>query len=210
METKQSVFNQLNAIDCNDHTEKKDGLTYLSWAWSWAEVKKIFPNAAYKVFKDEKNRPYIEDEDFGLMVFTSVTMTGQWDDTLEMWLPVMNSSNKAMRRTPYDIIYNTKVGEKKVHVDAATMFDINKTIMRCLVKNLAMFGLGLYIYAGEDLPEEAVKQGEEQAFQSTLQKIADAKTDAEVCAIWTNNVAYQSKDEFRNAVINRRQQLKAA
>jgi hypothetical protein len=72
-----------------------------------------------------------------------------------MWLPVMDGANKAMKRQPYTYKvwdrYNNKWQEKQVA--AATMFDINKTIMRCLVKNLAMFGLGLYIYAGEDLPE---------------------------------------------------------
>src|SRR5699024_11992265 len=68
----------------------------------------------------------------------------------EMWLPVMDSSNKAMKSKPYT--YDTK-NRKNIQVDKASMFDINKTIMRCLVKNLAMFGLGLYIYAGEDLPE---------------------------------------------------------
>ena len=81
------------------------------------------------------------------MVFTDVTIEGQ---THEMWLCVMDGANKAMKAQPYT--YKVRNGEKTV--DAATMFDINKTIMRCLVKNLAMFGLGLYIYAGEDLPEE--------------------------------------------------------
>jgi len=66
-----------------------------------------------------------------------------------MWLPVMDGANKSMLKTSYT--YSTRYGDKQV--DAATTFDINKTLMRCLVKNLAMFGLGIYIYAGEDLPE---------------------------------------------------------
>jgi hypothetical protein len=77
---------------------------------------------------------------------TEVTIGGK---TLDMWLPVMDGANKAMKDKPYS--YTTRYGEKTV--EAATMFDINKTLMRCLVKNLAMFGLGIYIYAGEDLPE---------------------------------------------------------
>lgn len=81
------------------------------------------------------------------MVFTSVTIE---DLTHTMWLPVMDSANKAMQSKPYN--YDTRF-KKDIPVEAATMFDINKTIMRCLVKNLAMFGLGLYIYSGEDLPE---------------------------------------------------------
>ena len=99
------------------------------------------------------NLPYFLDERLGIIVYTEVTVDGL---TYEMWLPVMDGANKAMRLEPYtyqvfDKYKNTYI-EKKV--DAATMFDINKTIMRCLVKNLAMFGLGLYIYAGEDLPED--------------------------------------------------------
>jgi hypothetical protein len=80
------------------------------------------------------------------MCRTSVTIEGE---TLEMWLPVMDGANKAMKKVAYE--YKTKYGPKQV--EAATSFDINKTMMRCLVKNLAMFGLGIYIYAGEDLPE---------------------------------------------------------
>lgn len=140
------TFDKLRAINVNGHTEQKDGLTYLSWAWAWDEVKKAYPDAVYKVWKDEEGRPYIYDNNLGYMVFTSVTIEGE---TLEMWLPVMDGSNKAMKSEPYEI--QTKY--KTITVKAATMFDINKTIMRCLVKNLAMFGLGLYIYAGEDIPE---------------------------------------------------------
>ena len=88
------------------------------------------------------------------MVMTEVTIEGE---TLGMWLPVMDGANKAMTATSYSYKGNAWVNGKKVEVDktveAATMFDINKTLMRCLTKNLAMFGLGLYIYAGEDLPE---------------------------------------------------------
>lgn len=127
-----SKFNEVYAISVNDKTEKKGGLTYLSWAWAWSEFKKAYPNAKYEVVKFD-NKPYLEDEKLGYMVFTQVEVE---DLTYEMWLPVMDYRNKA------------------IPVGKATMFDINKTIMRCLTKNLAMFGLGLYIYAGEDLPEE--------------------------------------------------------
>lgn len=156
-ETSKSVFETLNAINVNGHTEKKNTggteLTYLSWPWAWAEVKKLYPDADYAVYKDERNRPYIEDPDFGLMCYTNVTIKGM---THEMWLPVMDGANKAMRRSPYKYqVWDKRSNSfKDKTVAAATMFDINKTIMRCLVKNLAMFGLGLYIYAGEDLPED--------------------------------------------------------
>lgn len=173
METTKtnSVFETLNKIDCTAHIEKKKNgtteLSYLSWPWAWAEVKKRYPDADYTIWKDEQQRPYFEDADLGLMCYTTVTIAGQ---THEMWLPVMDGANKAMRRAAYS--YETKLGQKKV--DAVTMFDVNKTIMRCLVKNLAMFGLGLYIYAGEDLPEDVAiekatkKQSPTAAKQPTL------------------------------------------
>lgn len=123
-------FETLNAINVNEHTEQKGDLTYLSWAWAWSAAKKIYPNAKYEVKKFDGGFPYLYDENTGYMVFTSVTIE---DLTYEMWLPVMDYRNKALK--------------------SPSMTDINKTIMRCLVKNLAMFGLGLYIYAGEDLPE---------------------------------------------------------
>ena len=150
--TGKSVFETLNAINVNGKTEKKNGLTYLSWAYAWGEVKKAFPDAGYTIYKDENQRPYIEDEDLGIMCYTTITINGQ---THEMWLPVMDGANKAMKRKPYTYkVWDYKERQwRDKSVAAATMFDINKTIMRCLTKNLAMFGLGLYIYAGEDLPE---------------------------------------------------------
>ena len=144
---QKSVFESLNAINVNDKVEKKSNLTYLSWAWAWAEVKKVHPSATYTVLRDPTTeKPYFYDENLGYMVMTSVTIN---TETLEMWLPVMDGANQAMKKESYE--YSTRYGVKSV--DAATMFDINKTLMRCLTKNLAMFGLGLYIYAGEDLPE---------------------------------------------------------
>lgn len=154
-------FNKLFAINCNDKTEKKNNgsteLTYLSWCYAWSEVKKLYPNARYEILKFGENKlPYVFDEKTGYMVFTRVEIE---DIEHEMWLPVMDSANKAMK----DKLYTYKVKKYNSYtkqyefvekeVQPATMFDINKTIMRCLTKNLAMFGLGLYIYAGEDLPE---------------------------------------------------------
>lgn len=140
MEKKKSVFDRLSAINVNEHVEKKDNLTYLSWAWAWSQTKRECPDATYKILETEY------DEALGFMCHTNVTIEGE---TLEMWLPVMDGKNKSMKKQSYE--YATKYGTKTV--DAATTFDINKTLMRCLVKNLAMFGLGIYIYAGEDVPE---------------------------------------------------------
>jgi hypothetical protein len=144
MEKTKTTFEKLSAINVNAKVEKKSGLTYLSWAWAWSETKKVCPDATYKIGETDY------DEVLGFMCHTTVTIEGQ---TLEMWLPVMDGANKSMRKAPYS--YTTRYGEKSV--EAATSFDVNKTIMRCLVKNLAMFGMGIYIYAGEDLPETQVE-----------------------------------------------------
>lgn len=134
MESKQTTFEKLSAINVNAYTEKKNGLTYLSWANAWSETKKNCPNASYEIKKDENNIPCFGNKEIGYMVYTTVTID---ELTHEMWLPVMDFRNKSILNP--------------------TTFDINKTIMRCLVKNLAMFGMGIYIYAGEDLPETPVE-----------------------------------------------------
>lgn len=161
----KTVFETLNDINVNGHTEGRNGLTYLSWVWAVSEVMKNYPDMEYEVVKFD-GIPYVYDEKTGYMVYTKVTINGV---THEMWLPVMDSNNKAMKSEPYT--YTTKNGEKTV--EAATMFDINKTIMRCLCKNLAMFGLGLYIYAGEDLPEA---EKEEQKKTSEKEAVEELKT----------------------------------
>ena len=151
MAEEKTVFDRLFAVDVSNQIEKKSSgngkeLSYLSWSFSWANVKKRCPNVNYEICKfGEKQTPYIYDEKTGYMVFTKVTIEGV---THEMWLPVMDNRNEAMLDHPRQVKYKNYTAT----VEAATMFDINKTIMRCLVKNLAMFGLGLYIYAGEDLP----------------------------------------------------------
>ena len=122
-------FEEVYAINVNDKTEKKGSLTYLSWAPAWAEFKKVYPDATYRINRFD-GAFCTGNEKMGYMVQTEVTAG---ERTYEMWLPVMDMRN------------NTILQPK--------MTEINKTIMRCLTKNLAMFGLGLYIYAGEDLPE---------------------------------------------------------
>lgn len=197
------VFETLNSINVNDRTEKKSTgsteLTYLSWPFAWAEVKKRYPAAVYEIVKFD-GLPYVYDPKTGYMVYTIVTINGI---SHEMWLPVMDGANKAMKAEPYKYLvkdnafkwckkdtdgkYRDKYGNEHTEYtektcEAATMFDINKTIMRCLVKNLAMFGLGLYIYAGEDLPEvETVKPktitSEEADY--LYDKLADADVNIE-------------------------------
>ena len=152
-ERRAIYFDALYSLDLRDKVEKYNDLTYLSWANAWAEFKRCYPSATYRIIKNpETNLPYFSDPLIGIMVYTEVTVDGIIH---EMWLPVMNASNKSMKLEPYTYKIYDKFKKEYVErtVEAATMFDINKTIMRCLVKNLAMFGLGLYIYAGEDVPE---------------------------------------------------------
>lgn len=170
-----TTFKQLFDLDVSAHIDKrkqgKTELSYLSWAWAWAKVNEVDENADYeiKMFPDKDGllKPYIYDSVLGYMVMTSVTM---FEDTKVMWLPVMDSSNKAMLDHPYQ--YKTKYDVKTV--EAATMFDINKTLMRCLVKNIAMFGLGLSLYAGEDLPTAPLETPEVK-IQESLSKEEEDK-----------------------------------
>jgi len=149
-EENKSITDSLLKLNVNDYTEKKNGLTYLSWAFAWQKMLEIDPTANYVILKNENGLPYFGSSSMGYMVFTTITINGL---TREMWLPVMDGANKSLKDDAYE--YATRYGKKSV--EAINMFDVNKTIMRCLVKNLAMFGLGLYIYAGEDLPEEVLE-----------------------------------------------------
>jgi len=127
----KSVFETLNSINVNDKTEKKNGLTYLSWAWAWGEAKKKYPEASYTIYENNEGWNYFTDGKT-CWVKTGVTIADL--EHIE-YLPVMDYRNKS------------------ITVDNVTSFDVNKAIQRSLTKALARHGLGLYIYAGEDLPE---------------------------------------------------------
>ena len=128
--------NDLLKINVNDHTEKKNGLTYLSWAWAWAEALKADPKATFKVEMQPHGGPLMVMGDT-FMVWVTVTM---FDKPMTCMLPVLDYRNKP--------------------ITAPTSFDVNTSIMRCLVKAIALHGLGLYIYAGEDLPETDSQSGQ--------------------------------------------------
>lgn len=142
----KTLFQQLYDINVNDKLEKKANLSYLSWAWAWAEVKKIDPNTSAEIHEfplpnvEGIKVPYLQTPT-GYFVKVSVTIKGQ---TETEWLPVMDHRNKT--------------------IEKPNAFDINKTTKRCLVKAIALHGLGLYVYAGEDLPE--VDAGESNGKQT--------------------------------------------
>ena len=173
------LFRYFNTLDVTGHIEKKNGLSYLSWPFAVQEARRKCPDFSFSI-QTFNGYPYQFDPKTGYMVYTTVTMGGV---TIPMWLPVMDSSNKAMKDVPYEYEVYDKFKKQfiKKKVEAATMFEINKTIMRCLVKNMAMFGLGLHIYAGEDLPEtvelyDSVGKTIEPIIEEILE-VAKAKKD---------------------------------
>lgn len=145
-----NIFKTLSEINVNGHTEKKNGLTYLSWAWAWAEVKKAFPSANYKIYENADGWNYFTDGRTA-WVKTGVLIEGQ--EHIE-YLPVMDYKNKS------------------IPLENITSFDVNKAIQRSLTKACARHGLGLYIYAGEDLPESAE---ERKAMEADLDKVITEK-----------------------------------
>ena len=139
---------ELLKVNVNDHVEKKQGLSYLSWAWAWAEALKADPMATFQIQMFE-GQPYLRINDTA-MVMVTVTM---FNKPITCFLPVMNGANKPITFDGRKI--QTRNGEIIEKIDS---FNVNTALMRCLTKGLALHGLGLYIYAGEDLPEaEPVK-----------------------------------------------------
>lgn len=188
---QDNYFQSLNGINVNDKTEKKNGLTYLSWAWAWGEVKKLFPDATYTIYENADGWFYHTDGKT-CWVKTGVTVNGI--EHIE-YLPVMDFKNKS------------------IPANAVTSFDVNKAIQRSLTKAVARHGLGLYIYAGEDLPEETAqtppppppkpeppKDMDISAMRNRLNKItftlAQGKQEniATAVSIWTKDMFVRLED----------------
>lgn len=133
--SEPSLFDRLSAIDCRDHIEKKGKFSYLSWTWAWTTLKRHCPEARFQKHTFEvmgREVPYMTDENG--FAFVKVTVFTN-DDTQTEVFPVLNHSNRPIQNP--------------------NAFDVNTALQRCLVKAIAMLGLGLYIYAGEDVPEGA-------------------------------------------------------
>lgn len=151
----ENYFVTLNNINVNDHAEKKNGLTYLSWAWAWAEVKKLFPKATYTIY-EAANGCFYHTDGKTCWVKTGVTIDGL--EHIE-YLPVMDYRNAS------------------IALEKVTSFDVNKAIQRSLTKAVARHGLGLYIYAGEDLPEAEQQSAMETHFPPPAEWIACSDCD---------------------------------
>lgn len=170
-ENNKSVFEVLNAIDCNEHVEKKNDLSYLSWAWAWQIVKKNYPDAFYTIYENASGLFYHTDGKT-CWVKTGVTINGL--EHIE-YLPVMDFKNKS------------------IPLNAVTSFDVNKAIQRSLTKAVARHGLGLYIYAGEDLPEEAKMQKAEKESAMEDQAVNEmmaATSNEEIKKVWNKYPQY--------------------
>lgn len=178
---EKKIWNTLSPINVNEKVEKKNGLTYLSWAWAWGELMKYFPQSSYTI-----NLPTTEGD--GSMT-VSVTLTIKEDDnqvTRYMWLPVMDFKNHAIK--------------------CPNSVDINKATMRCLTKAISMFGLGFYIYAGEDLPEEEKREQKisEEDFNEIRKSLIKALEDeaqkgAEVMSdFWANHLTQEQRKIIGN------------
>ena len=172
--SEKSIFERLNKINVNEHTEKKNGLTYLSWAWAWSEVKKLFPDANYRIYENRLPDGYVVN--YFTDGKTAYVKTGVIIDELEHIeeLPVMDYRNKS------------------IPLENITSFDVNKAIQRSLTKAVARHGLGLYIYAGEDLPESdsEIKEKEEEEEEEKLRESVISKSKAEALqkSIENNNM----------------------
>ena len=150
-----SVFETLNNINVNGHTELKGKLTYLSWAWAWAEVKKAYPDAFYTIYENASGLFYHTDGKT-CWVKTGVTIDGL--EHIE-YLPVMNNTNRS------------------IPIESVTSTDVNRAIQRSLTKACARHGLGLYIYAGEDLPESEMPEDMKptKSEPTKVEQVADSK-----------------------------------
>ena len=190
-QNEKSVFAVLNAINVNEHTEKKNGLTYLSWAWAWQEVKKHYPDATYTIYENRDGMNYHTDGRT-CWVKTGVTINGI--EHIE-YLPVMDYRNAS------------------IPVDKVTSFDVNKAIQRSLTKAVARHGLGLYIYAGEDLPEDA--KGKANAvgdkLEGVINQVNKAASEDELKRIYFEyEKEYKNESRFISAVNARKAELAKA
>lgn len=157
MAEKENYFLKLFNTNVSDKIEKKNGLSYVSWPYSWAEAKKQFPDANYTIYENKDGWFYHTDGKTA-WVKTGVTINGI--EHIEM-LPVMDFKNRS------------------IPVDQITSTDVNKAIQRSLTKAVARHGLGLYVYAGEDLPEEEAETRRQEK-EAVIQAKAQGKGKAEI------------------------------
>lgn len=186
-----SSFDVLNAVNVSDKTEKKNGLTYLSWPIAWGEFKKHYPDSYYTVYENPQGYNYFTDGRT-CWVKTGVTLV-DGDKSLELveYLPVMDYKNKS------------------ISANAVTSYDVNKSIQRSLTKAIARHGLGLYIYAGEDLPEEKqtpkaaakTEEPQKEKAERAEEKPEEHRVICECCGSEITDCEADGKKWTRNQII---------
>ena len=161
-------YRVLSKININEHTEEKNGLTYLSWAWAWDTLMSIYPDSYTEINRPETGLPYWTD---GKTCWVDVSVTIEWNDgkwarTRSEVFPIMNYSNRS------------------IPADKVTSFDINTALQRAWTKCIARHGLGFYIYAGQDLPNEEY-EARRQAEEEAKKKLASDAEIAKVLSLYT-------------------------
>lgn len=155
---EENYFIKLNDINVSDHIEKKNGLSYLSWAWAWGETKKNYPDANYNIYERETEYGPVNYFTDGKTCWVKTGVIINGIEHIEE-LPVMDYKNRS------------------IPLEQITSFDVNKSIQRSLTKAVARHGLGLYIYAGEDLPEEENKDKNKKASKEQIELLKDLVDD---------------------------------
>ena len=182
-----NYFIELNNVNVSDKTEKKNGLTYLSWAYAWGEIKKRHPSAQYKIYENADGWNYFTD---GRTCWVKVGVTVNDIEHVE-YLPVMNYANKSI---PLEIV---------------TSFDVNKAIQRALTKACARHGLGLYVYAGEDLPETESESKYASPTKEQLARLRELGGDIQkVATYYKTDVDKVSAEQVQSMIDAKERQLK--
>lgn len=170
-----NYFTELNSVNVSDKVEKKNGLSYLSWAYAWGELKKKHPGATYTVYENAQGWNYHTD---GRTAWVKTGVTVDGIEHIE-YLPIMDARNRS------------------IPLEAINSFDVNKAIQRSLTKAVARHGLGLYVYAGEDLPEETAKS-------PTAETLAEAESigidPAKVAVYYKKPLEDLTDSELRSAI----------
>lgn len=186
-----NYFEELNSVNLESKIEKKNGLSYVSWSYAWQEVKKRFPEATYTIYENNDGLFYHTD---GKTCWVKTGVTVSDIEHIE-YLPVMDFKNKS------------------IPLENVTSMDVNKAIQRSLTKACARHGLGLYVYAGEDLPEEVggnnVTPVNKPSEASLGVQIENCKTEEELSALYNKNKsAITSNDSLLQKMVARGKELK--
>ena len=208
-----NVWNTLSAIDCSKHVEKKNGFTYLSWAWAWSILKQHYPTAHYTkhLFQVNGNQlPYMLDAEGNAYVTVTVKIMPENGSELITALesateimPVLNHANRPIKNP--------------------NSFEVNASLQRCMVKAIAALGLGCYIYAGEDMPMESpsamvqapniktdMKQPTKIASPLTIEQEIALAPDLEILKnIYNRKLSQEWTYEQRQLFTNRKKELEA-